>query len=104
VHDEPDPLLSFLRKLVGTNTDAVLIDTTQSHDTATRGVLASFKIATTPDITTGIERAVRAVLDESGVKPGSDEIRSLTIGTTVCPRFLPYHELQTLMNSLICRR
>ncbi|KAF5322650.1 hypothetical protein D9619_002211 [Psilocybe cf. subviscida] len=66
----------------GTNTDAVLIDTTRSHDAATRGVLASFKIVTTPDITSGIERAVRAVLDKSGVDPSSDEIRSLTIGTT----------------------
>ncbi|KAF5322652.1 hypothetical protein D9619_002210 [Psilocybe cf. subviscida] len=66
----------------GTNTDAVLIDTTRSHDAATRGVLASFKIVTTPDITSGIERAVRAILDKSGVDPSSDEIRSLTIGTT----------------------
>lgn len=84
-HDELDPQLSILTKLAGTNTDAVLIDTTRSHDAATRGVLASFKIVTTPDITSGIERAVRAVLDKSGVDPGSDEIRSLTIGTTVCP-------------------
>ncbi|KAF8903926.1 hypothetical protein CPB84DRAFT_1746030 [Gymnopilus junonius] len=54
----------------GTNTDGVI------------GCCLVFKHATTSDITTGIELAVKKVLEESGVDPGSDRILSLTIGTT----------------------
>ncbi|KAF8964871.1 Hydantoinase/oxoprolinase-domain-containing protein [Flammula alnicola] len=66
----------------GTNTDGVIIDITKSNDPSTRGVVASFKHATTPDITTGIELAVKKVLEASGVDPGSERILGLTIGTT----------------------
>lgn len=45
-----------------------------------RGVLASQKVPTTEDTTQGIEQALRAVLDKSGV-PAS-RIGSVTIGTT----------------------
>ncbi|KAF9481135.1 DUF917-domain-containing protein [Pholiota conissans] len=66
----------------GTNTDSVIIDITQRNDPSTRGVLASFKHETTPNVTTGIEGAVREVLQASGIDPGSEEILGLTIGTT----------------------
>ncbi|KAF8957579.1 DUF917-domain-containing protein [Flammula alnicola] len=68
--------------LSGTNTDGVIIDITKTNDPSTRGVVASFKHATTPDITTGIELAVKKVLEASGVDPGSERILGLTIGTT----------------------
>ncbi|KAL1302786.1 hypothetical protein AAFC00_003132 [Neodothiora populina] len=63
----------------GTNTDAVAIDPTQKH-TPTRGVLAHHKAPTTPDITSGIEEAVREVLTSSSIP--SSSIASVTVGTT----------------------
>lgn len=48
--------------------------------TPNRGVLASHKTPTTADTTTGIESAIRAVLDQSGVDRG--RISSVTVGTT----------------------
>ncbi|KAI4727219.1 DUF917-domain-containing protein [Aureobasidium sp. EXF-10728] len=63
----------------GTNTDAVALDTSQQH-TATRGLLAHFKTPTTPDVTKGIETAIRAVLDNS--KLSTSDIVSVTVGTT----------------------
>lgn len=72
-----------LRFCLGTNTDSVVIDITRTKDTNTRGVVASFKHETTGDITTGIEIAVKKVLERAGIGHGSDQIISLTIGTTV---------------------
>ncbi|KAF5355124.1 hypothetical protein D9756_005712 [Leucocoprinus leucothites] len=66
----------------GTNTDSVLIDITDSNDIGTRGVVASFKHTTTPDVTTGIEIAVQKVLEKAGLEQKTDGILSLTIGTT----------------------
>ncbi|TFK39114.1 hydantoinase/oxoprolinase [Crucibulum laeve] len=66
----------------GTNTDSALIDITKSHDPSTRGVVASFKHTTTPDVTDGIETAVRNVLQDAQIDPSSPNILSLTIGTT----------------------
>ncbi|KAI0170963.1 hypothetical protein BJ166DRAFT_208485 [Pestalotiopsis sp. NC0098] len=63
----------------GTNTDAAILDITAA-DTPERGVLASHKAATTEDITSGIEAAIRAVLSQSQVDQG--RILSVTIGTT----------------------
>ncbi|KAF8806685.1 putative hydantoinase/oxoprolinase [Phlegmacium glaucopus] len=51
-------------------------------DPITRGVIASFKHETTVDITTGIEFAVKNVLEHAGIGNRSDQILSLTIGTT----------------------
>ncbi|KAJ1566724.1 hypothetical protein HK405_008689, partial [Cladochytrium tenue] len=79
----------------GTNTDAALLDVTAAASPG-RGVLASFKAATTPDITSGIARAVRAVLaggDNTAAETSSSassaaaavdrrRILSVTIGTT----------------------
>jgi hypothetical protein len=70
-------------RATGTNTDSVIIDITQRDDPTTRGVIASFKHATTPNVTTGIEGAVREVLQASGIDPGCEDILGLTIGTTV---------------------
>lgn len=70
--------------LVGTNTDSVLIDITKSNNSNTRGVVASYKHITTPDVTTGIETAVQKVLETAGIMNRLGDILSLTIGTTVC--------------------
>ncbi|KZT59565.1 DUF917-domain-containing protein [Calocera cornea HHB12733] len=63
----------------GTNTDGVLIDVTRTAE-ADRGILASFKSPTTPNVSEGIEAAVRTVMEEAKVDPS--QITSLTIGTT----------------------
>ncbi len=47
---------------------------------STRGVLAQFKAATTPNVSDGIELAVRQVLSTSGVSPA--RISCVSIGTT----------------------
>ncbi|KZO91644.1 hydantoinase/oxoprolinase [Calocera viscosa TUFC12733] len=63
----------------GTNTDGVLIDVSRTAE-PNRGILASFKSPTTPNVSEGIETAVRTVMEEAKVNPS--EITSLTIGTT----------------------
>ncbi|KAF9819430.1 hypothetical protein IEO21_02173 [Rhodonia placenta] len=63
----------------GTNTDGVLIDVTRLHEPS-RGVLAQFKAPTTPDVSDGIEIAVREVLKIAGIPP--EKISCLSIGTT----------------------
>lgn len=64
---------------IGTNTDAVAIDPSQQY-TPTRGILAHHKTPTTPDVTGGIEAAVRNVLEKSALP--SERIASVTVGTT----------------------
>ncbi|KAI8270406.1 putative D-/L-hydantoinase subunit A [Colletotrichum sp. SAR11_239] len=63
----------------GTNTDAAILDIT-APNTPGRGVLASHKASTTPDITSGIESAIREVLTASAVD--QKRVLSVTIGTT----------------------
>ncbi|KAI0827020.1 DUF917-domain-containing protein [Trametes gibbosa] len=63
----------------GTNTDGVLIDVTRTHEPA-RGVLAHYKAPTTPDVSTGIENAVRNVLELAALPPS--DVSSVSIGTT----------------------
>ncbi|KAI9063547.1 DUF917-domain-containing protein [Trametes sanguinea] len=63
----------------GTNTDGVLIDVTRLREPG-RGVLAHCKAATTPDVSTGIENAVREVLALAAVPPS--QVSSVSIGTT----------------------
>lgn len=65
--------------ITGTNTDGVLIDVTRLSEPS-RGVKAHFKAPTTPDVSDGIETAVREVLNVAGVPP--DQISCLSIGTT----------------------
>ncbi|EFX06405.1 hydantoinase/oxoprolinase [Grosmannia clavigera kw1407] len=65
----------------GTNTDAVMLDALAPRESADRGVLALHKTPTTsPDVTDGIETAVRRVLTDSGVPASA--VACLTIGTT----------------------
>ena len=77
--------ISLLCYFIGTNTDSVIVDITRTKDPSTRGVIATCKHETTVDITTGIELAVKKVLEQVGISHGSDsdQILSLTIGTTV---------------------
>lgn len=56
----------------GTNTDAVLVEGSK--------VVASIKMPTTPDVSSGIVLAVRDILGNSGVRPAS--IQATMIGTT----------------------
>lgn len=64
----------------GTNTDAVIIDT-RIADSREKSVTAAAKTTTSfPSVTDGIEGAVRAVLEESGID--RQRIASLAIGTT----------------------
>ncbi|KZT70497.1 hydantoinase [Daedalea quercina L-15889] len=63
----------------GTNTDGVLIDVTRLHE-PTRGVLAQFKAPTTPNVSDGIENAVRQVLTIASVSP--EKVSCVSIGTT----------------------
>jgi N-methylhydantoinase A/oxoprolinase/acetone carboxylase beta subunit len=56
----------------GTNTDAVLMDADR--------VVGWFKTPTTPDVTTGITKALRTVLEQSKVP--ADQIKAVMIGTT----------------------
>ena len=74
---------------IGTNTDSVIVDITRAKDPITKGVIATFKHETTEDITTGIEFAVKKVLEQAAIGHGSDQILSLTIGTTVSLYFFP---------------
>ncbi|KAK0101979.1 hypothetical protein ONS96_005947 [Cadophora gregata f. sp. sojae] len=61
----------------GTNTDAVLLEPTKSGPAA---VISSFKATTGTDVTTGIEEAIRTLLEQANASPSS--IASLMIGTT----------------------
>ncbi|KAI7239233.1 beta subunit of N-methylhydantoinase A/acetone carboxylase [Hortaea werneckii] len=63
----------------GTNTDAVAVDPSEQF-TDSRGVLAHHKTPTTPDVTEGIEKAVRTVLEKSALS--AQKIASITVGTT----------------------
>lgn len=67
----------------GTNTDAVAIDVALAEKgDPNRGVLTYKKTPTTPDATSGIETAVRAVLSSSSSPINPERIASVTIGTT----------------------
>ncbi|KAK4072890.1 uncharacterized protein Triagg1_5567 [Trichoderma aggressivum f. europaeum] len=63
----------------GTNTDAAIIDI-KALTSPNRGVLATHKAPTTPDITTGIEEAIKTVLGSSAID--QSRVLSVTIGTT----------------------
>jgi N-methylhydantoinase A/oxoprolinase/acetone carboxylase beta subunit len=59
----------------GTNTDAVIIDENLA-------VAASVKVPTSADIQTGIQNAIKEVLESSGIKRG--RIKKAMLGTTQC--------------------
>ena len=65
---------------IGTNTDSVILDTQSAH-LPNRGVVAFKKTLTTsPNVTDGIETAVRSVLEQSHVP--TNQVVCLTIGTS----------------------
>lgn len=63
----------------GTNTDAAIIDITAT-DTPSRGICASSKTPTTPDVTTGIYAIIERVLEQASIDRG--DVLSVAIGTT----------------------
>ncbi|KAF2765216.1 hydantoinase/oxoprolinase [Teratosphaeria nubilosa] len=76
---QPRPFARIGVDVGGTNTDAVIIDPSLQQS-ENRGLLAHFKTPTTPDVTAGIETAVRTVLEKSCLPASS--IASATVGTT----------------------
>ena len=78
VNSMTKPLYRIGVDVGGTNTDAVILST--AGHTETHGILASFKHATTADVTEGIEKAVRQVLALSQIEPS--QVCAITIGTT----------------------
>ncbi|KMU75300.1 hydantoinase/oxoprolinase [Coccidioides immitis RMSCC 3703] len=83
----------------GTNTDAVILDTRETKS-ANRGVVAWHKTPTTsPNVTDGIEAAVRSVLDQS--KAPRDQVACLTIERV--PPFSDFPPvLKSIMNGYYC--
>lgn len=63
----------------GTNTDSALLDLTQATSPS-RGVLATCKTATTPNVTQGIQTAIENVLTSSSID--RSQILNVAIGTT----------------------
>lgn len=63
----------------GTNTDAAILDIT-ALDSASRGVLATCKTATTTNVTLGIKTAIGHVLAQAGVD--RSKIVNVAVGTT----------------------
>ncbi|WRT68137.1 uncharacterized protein IL334_005112 [Kwoniella shivajii] len=61
----------------GTNTDAVILDITPGSQ---RPVLATHKAPTTPDITSGIQNAIKETLSKAEIDKHS--IQAISIGTT----------------------
>lgn len=84
----------------GTNTDAVIVDT-NAGDRA-KCVIAAHKTATTsPNVTNGIETAVRHVLEHSKVE--MDQISSLAIGTTHFINAIVEHDRRHLSRVAVIR-
>jgi Hydantoinase/oxoprolinase/Hydantoinase/oxoprolinase N-terminal region/Protein of unknown function (DUF917) len=85
----------------GTNTDAVILDVRDTTGPQ-RGVLAFCKTPTTaPNVTDGIETAVRTVLNQSVVLPS--QIGCLTIGTTHFINAIVEHDVRRLAPVAILR-
>ncbi|KIY02623.1 uncharacterized protein Z520_01088 [Fonsecaea multimorphosa CBS 102226] len=84
----------------GTNTDAVLVDTTATD--RSKSVVAAHKTATTsPNVTEGIAAAVRHVLEQSGV--AVEQISSLAIGTTHFINAIVEHDHRHLSKVAVIR-
>lgn len=84
----------------GTNTDAVLLDTSATDRSTC--VIAAHKTATTsPNVTDGIEVAVRQVLEQSEVP--KEHISSLAIGTTHFINAIVEHDHRHLSKVAVIR-
>ncbi|KAK2813404.1 hypothetical protein FQN50_000720 [Emmonsiellopsis sp. PD_5] len=87
----------------GTNTDAVLLDLRSPPPT---GIIAYSKTPTTsPNVTAGIETAVRSVLDQSSknVVVSREQIACLTIGTTHFTNAIVEQDMRRLEKVAIIR-
>ncbi|KAI5303091.1 hypothetical protein KEM56_000041 [Ascosphaera pollenicola] len=85
----------------GTNTDSVLLDARKTNEES-RGVIAWQKTGTTsPNVTDGIETAVRSVLEQS--KVSREEISCLIIGTTHFINAIVEHDVRRLSKVAIIR-
>lgn len=85
----------------GTNTDSVILDVRATNE-PNRGVIAWEKTPTTsPNVTNGIETAVRSVLEQSKVP--RDDIACLTIGTTHFINAIVEHDARRLSRVAIIR-
>jgi N-methylhydantoinase A/oxoprolinase/acetone carboxylase beta subunit len=85
----------------GTNTDAVILDPNGAL-WENRGVIAFHKTATTsPNVTNGIESAVRAVIEQCQVSLG--QIRSICIGTTHFINAVVEHDARQLSKVAVIR-
>ncbi|TFK47622.1 DUF917-domain-containing protein [Heliocybe sulcata] len=84
----------------GTNTDSVILDDS-ARTSSNRGVIAHFKTATTPNVTDGIEIAVRTVLQQSAIP--LDHIACLTIGTTHFINAVVEHDARRLSKVAVIR-
>lgn len=85
----------------GTNTDSVILDTRETKS-SNRGVIAWHKTPTTsPNVTDGIETAVRSVLEQSNVP--REQIACLTIGTTHFINAIVEHDARRLSKVAIIR-
>lgn len=85
----------------GTNTDAVVLDVRDANG-PNRGVIAFHKTPTTgPNVTDGIEAAVKSVLDQSKIPPS--QIACLTIGTTHFINAIVEHDARRLAPVAIIR-
>lgn len=65
---------------LGTNTDAVILRCLSGPEEAKNSVLARCKAQTTPDVTSGIARALTDVLKQTNIN--KDSIMYISIGTT----------------------
>lgn len=84
----------------GTNTDAVIVDTTVRD--RSKCVIAGVKTATTsPNVTDGIEAAVKQILQQSKVP--TDRISSLAIGTTHFINAIVEHDQRHLSKVAVIR-
>lgn len=85
----------------GTNTDAVLLDI-RATNSPTRGVIAQQKTPTTsPNVTDGIETAVRSVLEQSQI--ATEQVACLTIGTTHFINAIAEHDARRLAPVAVIR-
>lgn len=85
----------------GTNTDSVILDA-RASDAPNRGVIALQKTPTTsPNVTDGIETAVRSVLEQSKVP--REQVACLTIGTTHFINAIIEHDARRLSAVAVIR-
>jgi hypothetical protein len=95
------PTYLFTSNQLTSSRDAVILDSNLSS-TSFRGILAEHKTPTSsPNVTDGIEAAVRAILEKSEVD--KNRIACLTIGTTHFVNAIIEHDCRRLSKVAIIR-